>query len=374
LRIAIVHDWLNQRGGAEEVLEELHRMFPTAPIFTSFYAPQIMPLEYATWPIRTSFMQWLPRVNSYHRLLLPLYPAAFTRLDLHGYDLVISNSSGFCHGVVVSPSTCHINYCLTPPRYVWNLPHYVAREQLGAPARFLLRLVVGYLRRWDAKAAGRVNHFIGISRTVVERIRRYYGREAALIHPPVNTSEFRLAEENEGYFLVVSRLVPYKRIDLAVRAFSELGWPLLVVGEGRDRAALERMAAPSVHFLGRRPRAEVRELMARCRALIFPGEEDFGIAPVEAQAAGRPVIAYRGGGALETVVEGVTGLFFEEATPGSLAQAVADFTRREDRFDPVLIQEHSRRFDRAVFRDKMAAFIAEKLGERRDQGGNKGHA
>lgn len=370
MRVAIVHDWLNQRGGAEEVLEVLRSMFPDAPVFTSIFMPRAMPEEYRSWPIRTSFLQRLPSVNRYHRALLPLYPLAFRSLDLSGYDLVISNSSGFCHGVGTrGRGTCHINYCLTPPRYVWGLEHYVARERIGGAARIILPLASRFLRRWDYQVAQGIDHFIGISRAVQERIRRYYGREAAVIHPPVDTGAFAPATEVDDYFLVVSRLVPYKRIDLAVSAFSEMGRPLLIVGGGRDRASLEAMASPNVRFLGWQPREKVRELLARCRAFVFPGEEDFGIAPVEAQASGRPVIAYAGGGALETVQDGVNGVFFEEASARSLAEAVARFDRMEGCFDPSVIREQARCFDTAVFKEKMAAFIAGRLGAAAPAGG-----
>ncbi|MDP2726827.1 MAG: glycosyltransferase [Dehalococcoidia bacterium] len=362
MRVAIVHDWLNQRGGAEEVLEVLHAIFPSAPIFTSIFVPEVMPAEYRSWPVYTSFLQRLPAVDRYHRALLPLYPAAFRSFDLSGYDLVISNSSGFCHGVATTDATCHINYCLTPPRYVWGLDQYAAREQLGTMAKAVLPLVTRHLRRWDLRAAAGIDHFIAISRVVQERIGRFYGREAAIIYPPVNTSDLHTTIERGDYFLIVSRLVPYKRIDLAVAAFNEVGWPLLVVGEGRDRAALERLASPNVQFLGRRPRDEVRELMARCRAFIFPGEEDFGIAPVEAQAAGRPVIAYAGGGALETVLDGVSGLFFRETTPQSLVEALIRFSQIEQSFDARVIREHAQRFDTSVFRERITAFIADRIG------------
>lgn len=370
MRIAIVHDWLNQRGGAELVLEVLRSMFPSAPIFTSIFVPQVMPETYRSWPVRTSFMQRLPAVNRYHRALLPLFPWAFQSMDLSGYDLVISNSSGFCHSVTARDPGCHINYCLTPPRYVWNLDQYMTREQIGGAARAILPLAARYLRRQDRRAAQGVGHFIAISEAVRQRIEQFYGREAAVIHPPVHTEDFSMAEDTGDYFLVVSRLIPYKRIDLAVGAFNRLGLPLVVVGEGRDRAALERMAAPNVRFLGWRPRSEVRELVARCRAFLFPGEEDFGIAPVEAQAAGRPVIAYAGGGALETVTEGVSGVFFNEATPESLSEAVSRFLSIESRFDPRVVRQEARRFDTSVFEEKMTSFIADRIAAGSLQGGN----
>ncbi|MBI2848687.1 MAG: glycosyltransferase [Chloroflexi bacterium] len=362
MKVAIVHDWLNQWGGAEGVLEALHQIFPSAPVFTSIYVPQALPKDCSHWEIHTSFLQRFPGVNAYHRLLLPLYPLAFTRLRLTGYDVIISNSSGFCHGVDVPTDTCHINYCLTPPRYVWNLPQYVAREHIGVVGRLALSPLVGFLRTWDWKAAQKVSYFVGISKMVVDRIREFYGREADLIYPPVNTQQFTMSEKTEDYFLIVSRLVPYKRIDLAVRAFTQLKKPLYIVGDGRDRATLESMAGPTVRFLGRLPIQEVRDLMGQCKAFVFPGEEDFGIAPVEAQAAGRPVIAYRGGGALDSVIDGTTGLFFNEPTTESLVQAIHRFDKIGGEFHPPTIRRHAQSFDTAVFQQKMWDFVQEKIG------------
>ncbi len=364
LRVAIVHDWLNQFGGAEQVLEVLHDMYPSAPIYTSMYDPAAMPPQYRSWDIRPSFMQRLPLVTRHHQPFLPLYPLAFESFDLSGYDLVISNSSGFCHGVVTRAETCHVNYCLTPPRFLWNQHQYVLRERLGSLTRALLLPATSYLRTWDVAAAGRVDYFIGISRAIVARIRKVYRRDAALLYPPVNTSRFPLSLEKGDYFLVVSRLIPYKRVDVAVRALTRLGLPLLIVGEGRDRPSLERLAGPTVRFLGRLPEEELRRVMAGCRAFIFPGEEDFGIAPLEAMAAGRPVIAYGAGGALETVVPGVTGELFSECTADALAAVIADF--RPDHYDPAAIARHAGRFDVEVFRQGFSQLVQE-MAERHRQ-------
>lgn len=374
MRVAIIHDWLNQHGGAELVLEVLHEMFPLAPIYTSIYDSRAMPSAYRTWDIRTSFMQRLPWVKRHHQPFLPLYPLAFARFDLSDYDLVISNSSGFCHGVATPPQTCHINYCLTPPRFLWLLDRYLERERIAAPLRWALRPFIARLRGWDYAAAQRIDHFIGISKAVVGRIAQFYSRSAALVYPPVHTSRFScaLASEVGDYFLVVSRLVPYKRVDLAVQAFNELGLPLLIVGEGRDRRTLQGMARSNVRFAGRVPDEELRELLARCQAFVFPGEDDFGIAPLEAQAAGRPVIAYAAGGALETVVEGKTGLFFQEASANALTTTVRRF--EEQTFDPQLIRRHAQTFDTEVFKTRFQAFVAAKIEEHRrrpeaDRGG-----
>lgn len=361
LRVAIVHDWLNQMGGAEQVLEALHQLYAEAPIYTSMYAPELMPEAYRSWKIHTSFMQRLPGVTRHHQAFLPLYPLAFESFDLSAYDLVISNSSAFCHGVLSRPDACHINYCLTPPRFLWNLPQYLERERVGRWARLFLPLLVHYLRLWDTQAAQRVDHFLGISQAVVARIGKYYRREATLLYPPVDTSRFQRCAEPEDYFLVVSRLIPYKRVDIAVQAFNSLGLPLLIVGDGRDRRALEAVARDNVRFLGRLPQDRVAELVARCRALIFPGEEDFGLVPLEAQAAGRPVIAYAAGGALETVIPGVSGELFSPQTPQALAEAIVHLD--ESSFDPQLLQRHAQRFDRSVFLSEFARFVEAKFGE-----------
>jgi len=358
MRIALIHDWLNQIGGAENVLEALVEMYPGAPVYTSMYAPDIMPPAYRAWDIRVTWMNRLPGIYHHHQPYLLLYPLAFQGLDLRGYDVILSNKSGFCHGARVPPDATHICYCLTPTRYVWNLRDYAERERLPAIANAILPPVTALLRRWDYAAAQRVHHFIAISTEVQARIKRFYGRESVVIPPPVDTTGFQLAARPDDYFLIVSRLIPYKRIDLAVAAFNELGLPLVIAGDGRDRARLQAMAKSNVTFLGRVDDARRAELMAHCRAFIFPGLEDFGITPVQAQAAGRPVIAFAGGGALDMVMDGVTGLFFHEPTTPSLADAVRRFDG--SLFNPATICEFASRFDTLVFRRRLESFISER--------------
>jgi len=358
MNIALVHDWLNQIGGAEYVLETLVGLYPAAPIYTSIYWPQGMPAAYGRWDIRTSFMDRLPFVKQHHQPFLPLYPLAFESFDLSGYDLVLSNKSGFCHGVVTPPGTHHICYCLTPTRYLWDFGHYAQREGIGRLSRGLLQPVLSYLRLWDRLAADRVDQFVAISRAVQGRIEKVYRRPATVIYPPVDTERFSpAAGPLEDYYLIVSRLIPYKRVDLAVRAMTQLNRPLIVVGDGRDRARLESLAGPTVTFTGRLPDSEVTDLTGRCRAFIFPGVDDFGIAPVEAMAAGRPVIAFAAGGALDTVLEGETGLFFRAPTVEALVAAVEEFETL--RFEPARIRQHAELFDRAVFEVKIATLIEE---------------
>jgi glycosyltransferase involved in cell wall biosynthesis len=359
MNVALVHDWLNQLGGAEDVLETLVDLYPAAPVYTSIYRPQVMPAAYRSWDIRPSFMNRLPLVKRYHQPFLPLYPLAFESFDFSGYDLVLSNKSGFCHGVLTGPDTLHICYCLTPTRYVWDFARYAGRENLGRPSRALLQPLLTYLRLWDRLAADRVDRFIAISTTVQRRIARFYRRPSVIIYPPVDTERFVPSGQVGDYYLVVSRLVPYKRVDLAVQAFSRLDRPLIVVGDGRDRASLQTMAGPSVTFTGRLPDREVADLMGRCQALIFPGVDDFGITPVQAMAAGRPVIAYAAGGALDTVIEGRTGLFFREPAPEALGAAVEQLEALT--FDPARIRRHAERFGRPLFEQQLAAFIDQQM-------------
>lgn len=356
MRLALVHDWLNQIGGAEDVLEHLVRYYPDAPIFSSIYAPDLMPEDYRRWDIRTSWLDRLPGIHRAHQRYLPLYPLAWGTTDLSSYDVVLSNKSGFCHGVHTGPHTLHVCYCLAPTRYIWNLDDYLARENFSAPVRLAARVVARLYRQWDYAAAQRVHHLIAISTEIQERIRRYYQRASVIIYPPVEVSDrFAPVPHPEDYFLVVSRLVPYKRIDLAVEACTRLNLPLLVAGQGRDRARLESLAGPTVRFLGFVPDDDLPDLLARCRALIFPGLEDFGIAPVQAQAAGRPVIAFRGGGALDTVIPGLTGEFFTEQTAEALMAALRAFD--PGAYDPQAIRAHALRFDSAVFKRAITTFV-----------------
>jgi glycosyltransferase involved in cell wall biosynthesis len=358
LRVAIVHDWLNQVGGAEVVLRVLKSIFPAAPVYTSIFAPATLP-DMADWDIRPSFLDRLPGVHQHHRRCLPLYPLAFEQFDFSAYDLVISNKSGFCHGIRTPERTQHLCYCLTPTRYLWLTRDYLAEEAVGPLARAGLRLVLPYLRHWDRQAARqRVDAFAAISTTIQQRITDFYQRRSTVIYPPVNVDQFQLSSNGTGdYFMLLSRLVPYKRLDLAVEAFSALGLPLVVVGDGRDRQRLEAMAGSNVRFLGWQPPTTVRDYLAHCQALIWPGLEDFGLAPVEAQASGRPVIAYAGGGALDTVVDGVTGTLFEPQTSEALVEAVAGFDATA--YDPQAIRQHAERFDVGRFRNELLHWIGE---------------
>ncbi len=330
MKVALVHDYLNQMGGAERVVMAFHEIFPDAPIYTSIYDPQRVDPAFQKMDIRTSFMQKLPMVTKHHQPYLPVYPFAMENFDLRGYDLVLSSSSAFGKGVITKPETMHICYCHTPMRWCWNYEEYVEREHLGRLSRSLLPFLMTGLRTWDQTSAMRVDHFIANLPVVAERIQKYYRREAVVIPPPVEGDRFHFdpTVEPEDYFLILSRLIPYKRIDLAIEACNQLQLPLVIIGGGRDLERLKKMAGPTIRFMGRLSDEEVLYYYAHCRAFLFPGEEDFGITPLEAQASGRPVIAYGAGGALTSVVDGVTGVFFREQTVESLVSVLASFNER----------------------------------------------
>src|SRR5216684_6429829 len=357
MKVALVHDYLNQMGGAERVVMALHEIYPDAPIYTSIYDPKLVDPAFRKMDIRTSFMQKFPMVTKHHQPYLPFYPFAMESLDLRGYDLVLSSSSAFGKGVITRPETVHICYCHTPMRWCWNYREYVEREQLGSIARHVLPFLITGLRMWDQVSAMRVDHFIANSPVVAERIQKYYRRDAVVIPPPVEVSRFSFDPdiEVEDYFLIISRLIPYKRIDLAIEACNRLRLPLVIIGDGRDLERLKRLAGPTIRFLGRLSDQEVLHYYARCRALLFPGEEDFGITPLEAQACGRPVIAYGSGGALASVIDGITGTFFHEPTVESLTNVLALFNERW--YDPQAIRNHALEFDMPRFHRRILQYI-----------------
>ena len=363
MKVALVHDYLNQMGGAERVVLALHKLFPEAPLYTSIYDPERVDPTFKKMDIRTTFMQKLPFVKQHHQPFLPLFPFAMERFDLRGYDLVLSSSSAFAKGVVVRPETMHICYCHTPMRWCWNYNEYVERERLGKISRSILPFLITGLRAWDQVSASRVDHFIANSPLVADRIQKYYRRDAVVIPPPVDVTRFPFDPTiaPEDFFLIVSRLMPYKRIDLAIEACNRLKLPLVIIGSGRDENRLKSIAGPTVHFMGRLFDEEVLRHFAHCRAFILPGEEDFGITPLEAQASGRPVIAYGAGGALASVVEGVTGIFFQNQTVESLTAVLASFDEQE--YDPQIIRNHALDFDMPRFHRRILRVIQAKMSE-----------
>jgi glycosyltransferase involved in cell wall biosynthesis len=361
MKVALVHDYLNQMGGAERVVLALHEIFPDAPIYTSIFDPRRVDPAFQSMDVRTSFMQKFPLVASHHQPYLPFYPFAMESLDLRAYDLVLSSSSAFGKGVITRPETMHICYCHTPMRWCWNYDEYVEREHLGGLARRVLPFMITGLRVWDQASAMRVDHFIANSPVVAARIAKYYRRAAVVIPPPVDAARFSLdpAASPHDYFLIIGRLIPYKRVDLAIEACNSLRLPLVIIGGGRDEERLRRLAGQTIRFMGRLSDEEIAYYYSHCRALLFPGEEDFGITPLEAQACGRPVIAYGAGGALASVVDGVTGAFFTQQTAASLAEVLATFDERA--FDPQTIRNHALEFDLPRFHRRIQQFIAAKM-------------
>ncbi len=356
------------RGG-ERCLEAFCELFPNADLFTLLHVPGSVSPVIEGRRITTSFIQRLPGAADRYRSLLPLFPFAIERFDLRGYDLILSSSHCVAKGVRVPSGTLHLSYCFTPMRYVWDLYDDYFGARTAWPVRLLMPPVAAVLRRWDRATAARVHHFVAISRFVADRIARCYGRAAEVIYPPVDVQRFRLSDESGEFYLIVSALTPYKRVDLAVEAANRLGFRLLVVGSGPEERRLKALAGPTVEFLGWRSDQEVAELYGRCRALLFPGIEDFGIVPLEAMASGKPAIAFGRGGVLETVVpwepgnDATTGFLFAEQTVDALVDAVRRFEANGHRLNPKTLRAHAEAFDRPLFKERIAAWVARRWEE-----------
>jgi len=359
MRVALIHDWLTGLRGGEKVLEALCELFPDATLFTMVHVPHSTSDVIESHPIRTAFTQKLPGVRRIYRWYLPLYPWAVESLDLSGYDLIVSNSHCVAKGAIPPPGSLHICYCLTPMRYVWDRFHDYFGD--GLKANLLYRPVAYYLRKWDVASAARVHYFIADSQHVAGRIRKYYLREAdAVIHPPVDTELYVPADsEPEDTYLIVSALVPYKRLELAIDAFNRRTDRLLIVGTGPQEGRLKRRAGPNIEFLGSVSQQELVLLYQRCRATLLPGVEDFGIAPVESQACGRPVVAFAEGGALDTVRDGETGVLFSEPSPQALSDAIDRVSTL--RFNRNALRSWALGFSRQRFKTQMREFIDRKL-------------
>jgi glycosyltransferase involved in cell wall biosynthesis len=356
-QVAIVHDYLVDTGGAERVVIALHELYPDAPIFTSVLDPKSTFADFKTMRVQTSFLQRFPINKSNYKLLLPLFPIAFERFDLSEYDIIISSASAFAKGVKARTDSLHVCYCHTPPRFAWRLQEYLEMESMRRIKQFLLLPIIHYLRSWDFAAAQRVHHFIANSQLTARRIAENYRRQSTVIVPPVQIQSFAPSPNIGDYYLITSRLVPYKRIDVAIQAFNKLGLPLKIAGIGVDEMRLRKMAGNNIEFLGHVTLSHLAELYAHARAIIFPGIEDFGIVPLEANASGRPVIAFAAGGALETVIDGVTGKFFNEQLPDALAEVVA--TTDVMLFDPMALRGHAEKFSKMHFKHRISEFIDE---------------
>ena len=362
MKVALIYDRVNKWGGAERVLLALHEIFPKADLFTAVYSPSKAKWAKVFPKVVPSFLQKIPFTKSNHEFLGTFTPIAFETFDFGEYELVISVTSEAAKGVLTRSGTVHICYCLTPTRYLWSAHDYYFQKP---PAKFkfipffqqLSRPLVKYLKAWDKIAAQRPDKMIAISTAVRDRIRKYYRREADIIFPPVDIEKFhpKSPSEKGEFYLVVSRLIPYKRVDLAIKAFNVLGLPLVIVGSGTEEGRLKKMAKGNIKFVGELTDARLADYYRKCTGLIFPQEEDFGIVAVEAQAAGTPVIAYKKGGALDTVKDGQTGVFFERQTVGDLTKAVRK--ARKIKFDRETLFKNAQRFSKEIFKKRFSELI-----------------
>lgn len=370
MKVALLHDWLIRFGGAERVLTVLHKMFPEAPVYFLVAQKNLVKSFFPNAEVRASFLDNLPGFfQKRHRFLLPLYPSAVESIDLSEFDLVISSSSTFIKGVVTRPHTVHISYIHTPPRFLWDWKDEY-QETLGNVSKIISTPLFHYMRLWDKSAAMRPDHLIANSKTTRARIQKYYRRDASVIYPPVNLSikyqvsgiRRQVSETSpDSYFLIVSQLVPYKRIDLAINVCNKLKLPLVIIGDGSEKRKFERMAGPTIKMLGWQSDRVVAEYYQNALAVIFPGEDDFGIVPVEAMSFGKPVLAYRAGGATESVIEGVTGEFFDEPTAESLEVGLEKILNNLDQYKPLAIQERAQEFSEDRFTREIGKFIDNRI-------------
>ncbi|RAR43025.1 glycosyltransferase [Paenibacillus sp. MDMC362] len=363
LKIAIVHDYLNQMGGAERVVAVLHKMFPEAPIYTTIVDRDKLLPELQNAVIHTTWMQRIPGILNKFKLYFWLYPFSIRSINVKSYDLILSSSSAYAKGVRKGRQSLHVCYCYTPMRFVWDFDTYMESIQVPRLVKRIAKWLIYPLKRWDKNNSEHVDRLIAISTIVKERIKQCYGVNAPIIFPPVEVSRFSVKEgEPEDYFLVVSRLVSYKKIDLAIEACTQSGKRLIVIGDGPDRQRLEQLAGDTITFLGRKSDEDVVRYMQNCKALIFPGIEDFGITPLEANACGRPIIAYYGGGALDTIIAEQTGLYFKEQSINSLKSTINRFDQYN--WDPQYIRQHAEQFSEYIFIERMQSIIESSLKSR----------
>jgi glycosyltransferase involved in cell wall biosynthesis len=360
-KIALVHYWLTGMRGGEKVVESICNVYPDIDIFTLVYNKDKISDKINSHKITTSFIQKIPFAKKKYRNYLPLMPVAIEQFDLSDYDIVISSESGIAKGVITRPETCHVCYVHTPMRYLWNMYFdYLRDERPGFLKKNFIRYYFNYLRLWDFSSASRVNYFMCNSDNVRKRVLKYYNREAEVIYPPVDVDKFRYTENKEDYYLIVSQLVSYKKVDLAIEAFNELGSRLVIVGEGPEMSRLKKLAKGNIEFAGWQPGDSLIDYYANAKAFVFPGEEDFGITPVEAQASGTPVIGFGKGGLTETVIDKKTGILFEKQTKEELTAAVKYFEENPQLFVPSEIRENSLRFSRDNFESKLKNFVDRK--------------
>ncbi len=362
--IALVQDALPTRGGAERVLEAVLEIYPRAPIYTLIYRRDVFTAsKISQSEIHTSFLNQIPGIKRWHRLFLPLMPFAIEQLDLSGFDIVLSFSYAVAHGVLARPDQLHLSYTYTPLRQAWHAYHQFLESNRSVLVNFPSRLILHYLRQWDVSASNRVDEFIAPSQWVARCILRAYRRQATVIYPPVDVDDRILESKRENYFVTVSRLEPHKKVDLIVQAFNRLGLPLIVIGDGGEYRRISRLAQSNVQLLGRQPDDVIHDLLQKARGYVHAAEDDFGITPVEAQAAGCPVIAYARGGVLETVIDGSTGFFYPRQDVDSLVMAIKRFEEEYERLSGEMIRQNARRFSKARFQQELAQFVDLKWSE-----------
>lgn len=363
-KIALIHDWLMTMGGAEGVLDSIYELYPSDIYTLISDKASLKGTTFEDANIDTSFIQSLPFAKRHYRKYLLFMPMAIEGFDLSGYDVIISSSHAVAKGVITTSNQLHISYIHTPIRYAWDMYHlYLNESKLNKGLKGLIaKMILHYIRMWDVNSTNRVDYLIANSNYIKKRIWNVYRREAEVIYPPVNISSFDYHHKKDTYFITVSRMVPYKRIDLIVSAFSHLPeLKLLVIGDGPDMKKIRANASKNIEFLGWLPHDKLRSYMQSARCFVFAAEEDFGIVPVEAQACGCPVIAFAKGGALETVINGQTGIFFYNQTVESLIQAIRYFINVEDRFDPKVIRKNAEGFSRDVFKERIKTFVDDKI-------------
>lgn len=356
MKIALVHDYLVQNGGAEKVLEAFTEIFPEAPIYTLVYSQKLMHSKFRKKMIKTSFLQKVPLAVARHRIFPQFMPFAIEQFDFSSYDLVLSDSSSFAKGAITGPKTLHICYMHTPMRFAWDdCQKYNHDFYFPKIVKKLVPLAMNYIRMWDRISADRPDKIIANSKFVARRIKKYYRRGSLVINPPINISQFKIDYQKKNYFLSAGRLMAYKRFDIVIQAFNQLGLPLKIIGRGPEMKRLKKMAKPNIEFLGRVSDKKLAQYFSQCQAFIFPQEEDFGIMAIEVMASGTPLIAYRGGDIPEHMEDGKMGVFFENQTPGDIIQAVKSFKNSD--YDPNYIRKHALKFDKSVFKTKIKEYI-----------------
>lgn len=375
MKVALVHDYLIRLGGAERVFFDLRKIFPKADVFTLLYDEKKMDHYLSGVDVKTSFLQRIPKLfRRNHKYLLPLLPMAAETFDFRDYDLVISSSSSFGKGIITRPQAIHICYCHSPMRFSWDTySSYIRHQRKGKITNAFIRIIMHYIRIWDRSASKRVDYFLANSETTAKRIKKYYKRNAKVIYPPVvlpnvdiNHKSWQKSAKKGFYYLIISQLTPYKRIDLAVEAFNKMGLPLVVIGEGPEKKRLKKMSNSNIKFLGWQPDEVIDKYYKNCIAFIFPGEDDFGIAPVEAMGYGKPVLAYRKGGATETIIEGKTGEFFDDLSPEVLADGIRRLKLNYNNYHPVVVRRQAEKFSPENFEREIKKFVIEKVEENKE--------